>query len=304
MKVLVTGATGFVGINTVRELSEFYDVTVFVRNRGLAENYFKDSVEIKLGDVRDIESLKRAFTCKFDAVLHIAGVISAHNLEKLYQVNRYGSRNVAWVAKENGVENFVYVSSLAARGPDGINHPVSHYGNSKRLGELEVINYFGDKNLKIMRPPIIFGPYDRGTFPLFKLASRGVYPTIERVYSFLYVKRLAVILKKLLEFETPKLCLFYASSFTVSFPKLMECLREVSKKRGFTVKLPTTLIKIAAQFSMGNSPFTKDKVREIVPKAWSCDSETVKKTLKVDPSVDMCETISETYDWYRTNGWL
>lgn len=304
MKVFVTGATGFVGINTVRELSRLHDVVVFVRNREAAESYFKDRVEIKLGDVRDVESLRKALSDRFDAVLHIAGVISAHNLDRLYQVNRYGSRNVAQVAKESGVENFVYVSSLAARGPDGIGRPISHYGNSKRLGELEILNYFGDKNLKIIRPPIIFGPHDRGTFPLFKLASLGVYPVIDRVYSFLYVKKLAVILKKLLEFEVSKLELFYASSFTVAFEELMVCLREVSKKRGFTVKLPMSLIKIAAQLSTGNTPFTKDKVREIEPKAWSCNSETVKKTLKVEPSLDMCEAIKEAFEWYKTNGWL
>jgi len=304
VKVLVTGATGFVGINAVRELSKFHEITVFVRDGKTAESYFKGSVKIKLGDVRDIDSLKEAFRDKFDAVLHIAGVISAHDLNKLYQVNRYGSRNIARVAKESGVRTFVFVSSLAARGPDGVDHPISHYGNSKRLGELEILNYFGDKNLKIIRPPIIFGPYDRGTFPLFKLANRGLYPTIDRLYSFLYVERLAIILKELLELKTPKLGLFYASSFTVAFKEFIECLREVSKKKGFTVKLPMSLIKIAAQFSPGSSPFTKDKVREIEPKAWSCDSKSVRGILKVDPSADMCETVRETYEWYKANGWL
>ena len=304
MKVLITGATGFVGINTVKKLSRVHDVSVFVRNRKLAEGYFQDTVKIKLGDVRDIESLKRAFNDKFDAVLHIAGVISAHNLEKLYQVNRFGCKNVAQVAKERGVCNFVYVSSLAARGPDGVWHPISHYGNSKRLGELEIINSFGDKNLKIIRPPIIFGPHDRGTFPLFKLASLGVYPIIDRVYSFLYVEKLSEILKGLLEYRTEKLEFFYASSFTVAFTELAACLKRVSGKKGFKLKLPLSLIKLAAHFSTKSSPFTKDKVREIEPEAWSCDSKTVESSLNIEPSVDMCEAIKETFDWYRTNGWL
>ncbi len=304
MKVLVTGATGFVGINTVKGLLKKHDVCVFVRNVEAAKRYFGEKVSVANGDVLDVESLKKAFDKGFDTVVHIAGVISAHDLDKLYNVNRYGSKNVAKVACEAGIKNFVFVSSLAARGPDGFKGPISHYGNSKRLGELEILSVYGYEGVKILRPPIIFGPYDKGTLPLFKLAKNGVTPVIDRTYSFLFIDDLVEILTRLIEFKAKGTRVFYASSFTSHFKDLAECLLNTSGKKILKVTPPMGLIKIAAKFSSKRSPFTEDKVREILPKAWTCNNYTTKTYLDFEPQWDMCSSIEKTFEWYKENGWI
>jgi len=304
MRVLVTGATGFVGINVVKRLLEEHDVYVFVRNVEAAKRYFGEGVNAAYGDVLDVESLKRAFNKEFDAVVHIAGVISAHDLDKLYNVNRYGSRNVAKASYNSGVKNFIYVSSLAARGPDGFKSPVSHYGNSKRLGELEILNIYGFENVKIIRPPIIFGPYDKGTLPLFKLAKYGIVPVVDRTYSFLFVEDLVEVLIRLLELKFKDTKVFYASSFTVNFKNFAECLLKVSNKKVLKINPPMGLIKFLSKFSSKRSPFTEDKVREILPKSWTCENDSVKMCLGFEKWSEMCSSIGKTFLWYEENGWI
>ena len=305
MRILVTGATGFVGVNTVKRLSEKHEVYVFVRNLDAAKEYFGNSVHTMQGDVTDNESLENAFKyVKYDAVLHIAGVINAHNLKKLYNVNKLGSKNVAEVSAKYKIKNFIYVSSLSARGPDGFNRPVSHYGNSKRLGELEILSTYCFENVKILRPPIIFGPYDNGTLPLFKLSKYGIAPVIDRTYSFLFIDDLVEILKRLVEFKTKSPKVFYASSFTIHFNDLAGCLLKTSGKGMIKATPPMGLIKIAAKFSSKRSPFTEDKVREILPKAWTCDNDTIKTYLDFEPQWDMCSSVEKSFEWYEENGWI
>ena len=303
MRIIITGATGFVGINTVKKLKEKHEIHVFVRKEWLAKRYFGNDVKIKIGDIRNIDSVREAFDKKFDAVVHIAGVISAHDINKLYMVNRLGCRNIARVAKENGVSNFIYVSSLAARGPDGVGHPVSHYGNSKRLGELEIISTLNN-NIKIVRPPIIFGPHDKGTFPIFKLAKKGIFPILNRTYSFLFIDDLVDILSLLLEYHAKKLEVVYASSFTKRYRDIISCLSEVSNKKGIKIEIPLELLRFASLFSSKKSPLSEDKMREILPKAWTCDNETVRTLISYEPKTDMCRAIRETYKWYIENGWI
>ncbi len=304
MRILVTGATGFVGINTVKRLLEKHDVYVFVRNIEAAKKYFGKNVNIAYGDILDVESLKKAFDKNFDSVVHIAGVISAHNLEKLYNVNRYGSKNVAKVAHEAGVKKFVYVSSLSARGPDGFNGPISHYGNSKRLGEFEILNVYKFGNVEIFRPPIIFGPYDKGTLPFFKLAQYGIAPFMDRTYSLLFIEDLVKILIGLLELKVKGTNIFYASSFTVNFEELAECLLKISNKKVLKIKPPVGLMKLTAKFSSKRSPFTVDKVREIVPKSWTCNNDTIKMYINFEGCFGMCDSLKKTYLWYKKNGWI
>ncbi len=303
MKILVTGATGFVGINVVKRLSRKYSVSVFVRRMELAKKYL-DNVEIYEGNVLDYNSLERALGKGFDLVIHIAGLISAHNIKKLYDVNRLGCRNVAFASSLAGVKDFIYISSLAARGPDGYGHPISHYGNSKRLGELEIISINCFRSIKIVRPPIIFGPYDKGLLPLFRLAKIGILPGLDRVYSFLYIDDLAKIIERLIQYKKGSYSFFYASSFTLHLESFERLLLKAAGKKGVIFPLPLEVIKIAAFFSRRKSPLTKDKVREILPRAWTCDNKSIKEKLSFEPETDPFDSVKKTYEWYVDNGWI
>lgn len=152
MSYLVTGANGFVGAAIVRALlAQNKDVKALVRAGGDHRNLTGLPIEIRTGDITDVESLRRALSgCRF--VIHAAADyrLWTHNPAAMYRTNVEGSRNVVGVAAELGIERLVYTSSVAALGthadgsPADEDSPVSladmvgHYKRSKFLAEQAV----------------------------------------------------------------------------------------------------------------------------------------------------------------------
>ena len=101
-----------------------------------------------------------------DAVIHIAGLINAARRESFEAVNVGGTAAMIEAARAAGVRRFVHISSLAAREPE-----LSDYGWSKAQSE-RVVAASG-LDWTIVRPPAVYGPGDRETFELFKMARRG-----------------------------------------------------------------------------------------------------------------------------------
>ncbi|WP_022670209.1 NAD-dependent epimerase/dehydratase family protein [Hippea alviniae] len=302
MKILLTGATGFVGINAVNYLKKKHEVVAFLRDKSKAK-VLNGDVEITIGDIVDKESIDRAIK-GVDAVVHIGGLINASNLEKLYLTNRIGSRNIAQACIENGINNIVYISSLAARGPDGFQNPVSHYGCSKRLGELEFIHRCYNGNLKIIRPPIIYGPYDKGCFELFRMAKRGILPKLNRRYSFVFIDDFVKAIEKLLNLETSRPEIFYISGSKAKTDRINRALFNAVSKSGIEIPIPDAFIGVFSLLKFESKVFSKDKIREIRPKAWTCNNDKLFERTKFKPSVEIEEGFKITARWYKEHGWL
>lgn len=113
MKCVVTGATGHIGNVLVRYLvKRGYEVTAFVKE-GEKIDFLKElPISFAYGDVRDIESLKKAFEGQ-KIVFHLAGIIEIGNGNKklVRQVNVEGTRNVVKACKEMKVKRLIYTSS-------------------------------------------------------------------------------------------------------------------------------------------------------------------------------------------------
>jgi dihydroflavonol-4-reductase len=173
MTTVITGATGQVGMHLVDALiARGRKVRAFVLPN---EELDREGVEVVRGDVRDLESLRRAFRGA-SSVFHLAAVVStrADAGPLLFGVNIDGARNAARAAREAGVERFVHFSSMVVFDPSPRDRPLderrprassaeeSPYTISKVVGEHlvrdEVARGLG---AVVVHPTVIVGPNEK-----------------------------------------------------------------------------------------------------------------------------------------------
>ncbi len=174
MKALVTGATGFIGANLVRALLEQnVKVRTLVRPDSDKRNLDGLDLELAIGDIRDLGSIKRALEgCSL--LFHVAALYSfwVRPRRLLYEVNVQGMRNVLQAAWELKTERIVHTSSVSALGlPEGgkpadEQTPVDRqkivgpYKKSKYLAEQLALEAAKKMPVVIVNPSFPVGPYD------------------------------------------------------------------------------------------------------------------------------------------------
>src|SRR3954454_15096316 len=162
MRLAITGGTGFVGSHLIHAaLAAGHEVQALTRR----EQPERESVEWIGGSLDDRSALERLVT-DADAIVHVAGVINAPDAAGFEHGNVAGTLEMLAAATAGWVKRFIHVSSLAAREPK-----LSLYGASKAKAE-ELVRSSG-LDWAIVRPPAVYGPGDKETFELFKMARRG-----------------------------------------------------------------------------------------------------------------------------------
>ena len=184
LKLAQTGATGFVGAHLLDlAIGEGHSVRALTR-RPQAPRAGVAWIEGALDDPAALTALVEGS----DAVIHVAGVINAPDAAGFEAGTVTGTAAMLDAAERAGVGRFVHVSSLAAREP-----ALSLYGASKARSETLVTA--SPLSSAIVRPPAVYGPGDRETLELFKMAKRGlvVLPPAGRL-SLIHVDDLARLL--------------------------------------------------------------------------------------------------------------
>jgi uncharacterized protein YbjT (DUF2867 family) len=184
MKVAITGGTGFVGQALLNlALAEGHEVAALTRRKQPA----RDGVSWVSGDLADKAALE-ALAHHADVLIHVAGVVNAHDRAGFEQGNVEGTLNVVEAAKAAGAARLVCVSSLSAREPG-----LSDYGASKARAE-KLVKASG-LDWTIVRPPAIYGPRDTDWLELFKMSRFGFVPVPnEGRVSMIHVEDLARLL--------------------------------------------------------------------------------------------------------------
>src|SRR5215218_3579348 len=194
MILAVTGGTGFVGQRLIDlAIERGHQVQALTRR---AQDS-RDGVEWIEGSLENRDVLEKLVTAS-DAVIHVAGVINARDAAGFEAGNVTGTLAMLAAATAAGTQRFVHVSSLAAREPR-----LSQYGASKARSE-ELVRGSGLR-WTIVRPPAVYGPGDKETLELFRMAKAGLIllPPKGRL-SLIHVDDLARLLLALAESPSPK----------------------------------------------------------------------------------------------------
>ena len=175
MKCFVTGATGFLGSHVARQLlSGGAELRLLVRPTSRIDNIADLPAERVVGDLRDLESLKKGMSgCEF--VFHVAADyrLWTRNGQELYDSNVEGTRNVLAAARDSGVRRVIYTSSVATMGfgnngrltdektPVTLSNMIGDYKRSKFMAEQLVIEAGrGGQNVVIVNPTTPIGECD------------------------------------------------------------------------------------------------------------------------------------------------
>ena len=196
MKILVTGASGFIGSFIVEEALRLGMETWAAVRGSSSRQYLQDErihfIELNLDSQKDLEI--QLYGHDFDYVVHAAGVTKCLKKDDFYRVNTEGTKHLvrALMALKMPLKRFVYISSLSVFGAireqkpyqeireEDTPHPNTHYGKSKLLAEqwLDTLNNsnesrayreeVGELPYVVLRPTGVYGPRERDYFLMAK----------------------------------------------------------------------------------------------------------------------------------------
>jgi dihydroflavonol-4-reductase len=314
---LVTGASGFLGCVLVRRLLldglHQGQLRCLVRDVAKAEAVGLPRACLVVGDLRDpgCDSDLRRAAEGVEVVVHLAGSTKAYDRRGFHDVNVQGTRRLLDAVVATAPDaHFVHVSSLAAAGPslDGSTstvladqaRTVSNYGESKRLGEIQV----GESGLPftILRPPIVYGPNDAATQLLFRqaLALVTAVPWKSRPLSVMHAVDVAEALWLAVQRRPRGVTLPLEGPERTDTHALLRAIAAACGGKARLVRVPLFMAGLAARAGdlwarMRRQPsyFNRDKVREIAAVGWVADGESAREHLGFAPTTTLPEGLRE-----------
>ena len=301
MKLAITGGTGFVG-SRLLEVAVEQGHQISALTRRLQQP--RPNIAWVQGSIEDRTALDR-LAAGADAIIHVAGVISGRRESDFDPCNVEGTRAMLAAAQATGAKRFVHVSSLAAREPE-----LSLYGGSKARSEQIVAG--SSLDYAIVRPPAVYGPGDKETLELFKMASFGLVmlPPSGRL-SLIHVDDLVGLLLRLAAPDTPPNLIIEPDDGRPggwSHKEFAHALGEAVGKNVRTFSVPRTLLRLAARADesvrRGKAKLTRDRASYFSHPDWVADPRRAAPAALWRPHIATPFGLAATAKWYREQGWL
>lgn len=331
MRILVTGATGFLGRRIVAALSPGHELRLLVRP-GASRERFPSAVEFAAGDVTDRTSLA-AGVAGCDAVLHAAALVKIDApAAEFDRVNVGGLENVLAVAAEAQIGRILYVSSFIALGPterapggtlDERGDPagiagrrwINDYERTKTLSDLRARRAIAEgAPLSVVYPGVIYGPGEltEGNILVRHLLdlAHGRLPALvgkaARRWNYVFVDDVAAGIVATLE-QGPSGRRYMLGGENVTQGELYRLVAELGRIRVPRRRMPDLLasaggaaMKAWARLTGGVPRLTPDLV-EIYRHDWAYDSSTAAAEIGYRPR-SLRAGLEATMAWLRETG--
>lgn len=323
MRVLVTGATGFVGEALLERLVQRgYSVTALVRETADVSRLMSFDIEVVGGDIRDLDAVRTsARGC--DHVYHLAAATSWRKppAREYRMVNVEGTANVARASLEAGVERLIYASTVGVYGPcrgrvdeSTITHPDSAYRETKLCGEKVALSWHG-KGLPVViaRLSTIYGPGSLRWLGFASALSAGRARLIgsgENHVHDVYISDAVDGLQRCAEAErVAGRCYILAGSAPIALDRLVEVFARELKVDPPTDRFPAApffalrRLSSAAYRVFGlDSPLSRKFDLFLDDRVFSISR--ARGELGYAPRTSMEDGVRETIEWYREEGYL
>lgn len=336
MKILITGASGFIGSHIAEEaLGEGWEVWCAVR-KTTSRKYLQDSrlnfIELNLSSVEQLTEALAAH--EFDVVVHAAGATKCKSKQDFFRVNTDGTKNlIDAVSKTQHVQRFVFVSSLSVFGAireeqpyreillTDTPQPNTAYGESKLKAEA----YLKESSLPyvILRPTGVYGPREKDYFLMvdsIKKHSDFAVGYKPQDITFVYVTDVVQAVMKAISQPAEKVVgkAFFLSDgevySSVTFSDLIiDELTNVEGKHPFVIRIkaPKWILRVVCAFGEMYIRLTgklitlnNDKYNILSQRNWRCDISESRSLLGFEPKVKLAEGVRRSIRWYKDNGWI
>ncbi len=339
MKILITGASGFIGSFLCEEsLKRGMETWAGMRAHSSRRWLTDERLKFATLDMTDVERLKGQLSAykseigRWDVIIHAGGATKCLKREDFNLHNYVCTKNLveSLQALEMMPSQFLYVSSLSVLGPireqqnvDGTYNdmlssdtpvPNTAYGESKVKSEAYLK---GIEGVTIFRPTGVYGPRERDYFMMAKSIKQHVDFAVgykKQVITFVYVRDLVGAIFSAIG----KAGVASGKTYLVSdghnydsraFSDLIQ--KELGVKCVLHIKAPLWLLRIISAVAEGISKLTHqpstlngDKYRIMCQRNWQCDISPLKKDLGFVPEWPLERGVKECMEWYKGNKWL
>lgn len=329
MRILVTGASGFLGGHMCDALRNRYDIVGMVRQNSDTSLLERMGIELRRGDLSDPATLDDAVR-DVDAVVHLAAYYTLTGAREMYQrINVDGTRHLLSSMLKNGVDRIIYCSTTEAVGPTGRepideDHPpgpVYEYGRTKLMGE-QIVREHALKGIKhtIVRPSGIYGPRNLEDISYWFITSFGDSPMGRfvvgdgrRLLQFVHVEDVVQGFQRALERPGTAIGRTYhiTDNRAYSYDEIYAILADIFDRHPPRVHIPVPLVKaLVAPVEGWNRLRGKDTFLYKTRTMNTFKEDRCYSIARAQSELDYCprwalpQGLEATVQWYRENGYL
>jgi len=310
MRILVTGATGFVGAALCRKLlARGHTVRATVRRLVSPVAVSRQLQQVLVPDIA-AEFDRRALVDNVDTVVHLAAIAHRSNLDdgELRRVNRDAAVRLAESAA-GFVRRFIFLSSVKVHGEDSGSgtyaeedtlDPQDSYGRSKLEAERALTETAARCGIElvIVRPPLVYGPEVKANFlRLLGWVDSGLplpFASVRNRRSLIYVGNLVDALARFAEHPAARGPFLLSDDESVSTPELVSRVARVLGRPARLLPVPPALLRVA-----GIIAGRRDEIRRLTGNL-AIDSLRARRLLDWRPPYTLDAGLAQTARWFRS----